>query len=278
MLLTGSSNLFSSILSSAWRDLDKVLVGFTDTERLLISVNLGRSLSDTNHNLSLTGILDLVLIFLEADDAAASTPITWPFLLDLVVLRFTCLGATGSFVLIGISSGATYIVLVMVVGLSSSYSVSITFLTLWVAGYSDFTVLVIWGSTSFCGLGLWSWDGPLHSWSWGGTLYFFGDSILAFLDVTLKSILSFSPLISSFCHSNMSLFSFGLKRLAIWPGLCCRCSISFSDAVSLLRTLWLSWSYSILSVPCQCSYHLSCLLCHLLPLYSQWSLFNLGSN
>ena len=41
---------------------------------------------------------------------------------------FTCLGATGSSVLIQILSGTTSIILVMVLGLSSSYSISITFL------------------------------------------------------------------------------------------------------------------------------------------------------
>ena len=62
LLLTGKSNPFSSILPSTWSNLDKGFVGFTDTERLLISVNLGRSLSDTNPNLHLTGIFGLALI------------------------------------------------------------------------------------------------------------------------------------------------------------------------------------------------------------------------
>ena len=153
-LLTGNSNSFFSIMPSTWSDLDKGLVGLRDTEMLLSSVNLGSSLSDRNRKLLLTGILDLVLIFLDVDDAVVSAAITWPFLLDLVVLRFICFGATGSSVLIENLPGTTSIVLVMALGLSSSYSNSIIFLTLWVAGYSGFTVFVIWGSKSFCSLGL----------------------------------------------------------------------------------------------------------------------------
>ena len=98
--------------------------------------------------------MDLVLIFLDVDGAAVVAGITWPFLLDLVVLTIICFGATGSSVLIEILPGTTSIVLVMALGLSSSYSNSIIFLTLWVAGYSGFTVIVIWGSKSFCGLEL----------------------------------------------------------------------------------------------------------------------------
>ena len=62
LLLTGKSNPFSSILQSTWSNFGKGFVGFTDTERLLISVNLGRFLSDTNPNLHLTEIFDLALI------------------------------------------------------------------------------------------------------------------------------------------------------------------------------------------------------------------------
>ena len=75
-LLTGNSNSFSSIMPSTWSDLDKGLVGLRETEMLLSSVNLGRSLSDRNRNLLLTGILDLVLIFLDVDDAVVSAAIT----------------------------------------------------------------------------------------------------------------------------------------------------------------------------------------------------------
>ena len=63
-------------MPSTWSDLDKGLVGLRETERLLSSVNLGRSLSDRNRNLLLTGILDLVLIFLDVDDAVVSAAIT----------------------------------------------------------------------------------------------------------------------------------------------------------------------------------------------------------
>ena len=117
-------------MPSTWSDLDKGLAGFRETEILLSSVNLGRSLSDRNRNLLLTGILDLVLIFLDVDDAVVFAVITRPFLLDLVVLRFICLGATGSSVLIENLSGTTSIARAMVLGLSSSYSTSIIFLTL----------------------------------------------------------------------------------------------------------------------------------------------------
>ena len=75
-LLTGNSNSFSSIMPSTWSDLDKGLVGLRETEMLLSSVNLGRSLSDRNRNLLLTGILDLVLIFLDVDDAIVFAAIT----------------------------------------------------------------------------------------------------------------------------------------------------------------------------------------------------------
>ena len=63
-------------MPSGWSDLDKGLVGIRDTERLLSSVNLGRSLSDRNRNLLLTGILDLVLIFLDVDNAVIVAGIT----------------------------------------------------------------------------------------------------------------------------------------------------------------------------------------------------------
>ena len=63
-------------MPSTWSDLDKGLVGLRETEMLLSSVNLGRSLSDRNRNLLLTGILDLVLIFLDVDDAVVSAAIT----------------------------------------------------------------------------------------------------------------------------------------------------------------------------------------------------------
>ena len=75
-LLTGNSNSFFSIMPSTWSDLDKGLVGLRETEMLLSSVNLGRSLSDRNRNLLLTGILDLVLIFLDVDDAVVFAAIT----------------------------------------------------------------------------------------------------------------------------------------------------------------------------------------------------------
>ena len=63
-------------MPSTWSDLDKGLVGLRDTEMLLSSVNLGSSLSDRNRKLLLTGILDLVLIFLDVDDAVVSAAIT----------------------------------------------------------------------------------------------------------------------------------------------------------------------------------------------------------
>ena len=63
-------------MPSTWSDLDKGLVGLRETEMLLSSVNLGSSLSDRNRNLLLTGILDLVLIFLDVDDAVVSAAIT----------------------------------------------------------------------------------------------------------------------------------------------------------------------------------------------------------
>ena len=63
-------------MPSTWSDLDKGLVGLRETEMLLSSVNLGRSLSDRNRNLLLTGILDLVLIFLDVDDAVVFAAIT----------------------------------------------------------------------------------------------------------------------------------------------------------------------------------------------------------
>ena len=63
-------------MPSTWSDLYKGLVGLRDTERLLSVVNLGWSLPDRNRNLLLTGILDLVLIFLDVDDAVVSAAIT----------------------------------------------------------------------------------------------------------------------------------------------------------------------------------------------------------
>ena len=63
-------------MPSTWSDLYKGLVGLRDTERLLSVVNLGRSLPDRNRKLLLTGILDLVLIFLDVDDAVVSAAIT----------------------------------------------------------------------------------------------------------------------------------------------------------------------------------------------------------
>ena len=63
-------------MPSTWSDLYKGLVGLRDTESLLSVVNLGRSLPDRNRKLLLTGILDLVLIFLDVDDAVVSAAIT----------------------------------------------------------------------------------------------------------------------------------------------------------------------------------------------------------
>ena len=103
-------------------------------------------LSVTNGNLLSTRFLIyfwsfLLLMIFSVNDVAsfdvvafvhspAFSPITWSFLLDRVALRFICLRTTCSPILIEILSDATSIVFVTVLGLSSFYSISITFLTL----------------------------------------------------------------------------------------------------------------------------------------------------